>query len=495
MILLQIDYSLMVEECGKITNLLTVGQHVIASFTTSNKIVICNISDGKHVGTISGSGEVKGLDLMCFNDDEVHLMVVQQCGQDAKLDFYHVGTYVHVPDEENPQWSAGDEDDDGEDDIDEDDNYHVDGEVLEEFGDDVDMLPDWYNTSPTTVSLGHRQLVSYDVSPHKTFAPFTFDDGTITYILSQTKEDGDKGDGDEKGEDEDEKAQTSAVGSQTSDDDDDETCIVFGRQNNVHYFTPQISEDFLQTIPGLHASIATTTVHYYPIHNITCLPSSVHKELLLTVACTTSTLVVYEMSAGMPVVRVRKQYERAVLSQDGRHLVATQGGDVDVFRLYIIGQDPDLSTLSHFVTLNAHSTPITSLGIMEGRVLRKYIESTKKVHRKYRNQGKYINILNIYQYQLHVPLSPLIATISGHSIYTCCEDGSVKVWNLGKLNVDTPIFDRGAEVIRYMTCDNQPPELSLAVSYYPGTDKDRYVLNQTQVQIKTGMSSTKLRYK
>ena len=54
------------------------------------------------------------------------------------------------------------------------------------------------------------------------------------------------------------------------------------------------------------------------------------EEFLLTVACTEHMLVIYEMTEGHPILRVRMHYEGASISAKGKYLIAYQGGEINI---------------------------------------------------------------------------------------------------------------------------------------------------------------------
>ena len=319
LLLLQIRCEENVQHCGRITNLVTVDTYLLVSFATSPDVLIRNTFDGQEIGKISGSGEIKGLNVTMFKET-LYLMLVQQHNGEVLLNFYKMGKGNITGDSSDDEMMATLEEvalDDG------------DGEKIEE----------WWKLPPIQLSLGKQELVSYTVAPSFIYTVFTFANGDITSILSNH---GDLFD------DEDDK------GSDSSDTDSSAD----GRIVMERFVIDRQRKKFTD-IPNLPAKRKTISVDYYPIHKITCLRSSVLEEFLLTVACTEHMLVIYEMTEGHPILRVRKHYEGASISAQGKYLIAYQGGEIDIFQLYV-----DVPGIRHFISLDAHSRPIVDLGIL-----------------------------------------------------------------------------------------------------------------------------------
>ena len=89
-LLLQIRCEENVQNCGRITNLVTVDTYLLVSFTTSPDVLIRNTFDGQEIGKISGSGEIKGMNITMF-DETLYLMLVQQHNGEVLLNFYKMG--------------------------------------------------------------------------------------------------------------------------------------------------------------------------------------------------------------------------------------------------------------------------------------------------------------------------------------------------------------------------------------------------------------------
>ena len=196
----------------------------------------------------------------------------------------------------------------------------------------------WWMRAPVTVSLGKFVLWSFTVADNLAAVVMTSSTGGITYLLPAL--------------DEDEYPESEGEGEE--DDSDMDTMGQYDLGRAYKKMTP---------IPDFPARMKTITVDYYPIYNISCLRNSVHQSLMLTVACTEQMLVVYEMTEGVPLLRVRKRYDGAKITAQATFLIAYEGGVMDVYKL-----DLDIPGIRLLTSMDAHSRAITELGILgEGK--------------------------------------------------------------------------------------------------------------------------------
>ena len=166
-------------------------------------------------------------------------------------------------------------------------------------------------------------------------------------------------------------------------------------------------------IPNLQAKRKTVSVDYYPIHQITCPKYSVLEDCLVAVACTEHMLVIYELTEGRAILRVRKHYDGAYISIGGIHLIAYEGGQVDIFQLYL-----DLPGIRHLKSIDAHSGQIVDLEILGDGMYQNlyYISRANKKNGGFSDKtelcGTLVSLSSLYIYNILDPGMPYLKSIA-----------------------------------------------------------------------------------